>query len=548
MASALSGNDHGVVSRIGQVIHSFAAFVEKHKVLVVSCYSLLFLTICTLLAATRPMWYDEMATYYPAKLPTVGALVDFFWKALDMHTPAASLAVRGAIALFGDNPVAARLPMMLGFLVFSISIFIFVAARCPAVYALAAMIFPAVTLMFYYSTEMRCYGLVLGMAGLALVCWQAAADGRRRRLALAGLLVSLVGVVCCHYYAIFLWIPLGLAELTRTWIRKRIDWPIWSVLLASPLVLLVFLTPIRLARNTYAAGMFSKPHWSDIARSYQSLLGISDLPILGIAILCLLLGPRFSRAVPGWVAPPLADWVLAVSLSLLPAFVVPASFLTGAYFDRYSLSCAAGVAILLVFALCQAMRGDRFVATLLALGLLGWFVFKSVPQARAQAFENGGLSTPVGQSFRTAGWVRELERSQLPIAASGALFYMQLQYYAPGPVRRRVYYLADAQMELRYEGASSTDITLPRFRQALPLQVVDFHEFVSRTPHFLLCLDTAWPYWLSSALLDGGAQLRLLNQSDPFSVYEVNMPPQASPPVTTPGAGKDASGPTRRRK
>jgi hypothetical protein len=524
------------MSRLGQVVHGFAAIAERHKVLVVSCYSALFLTICAFLAATRPMWYDEMATYYPAKLPTVGALVDFFWKGLDMHTPLASLAVRGSIALFGDNPVAARLPMMLGFLVFSISIFVFVAQRCPAVYALAAMILPTVTLMFYYATEMRCYGLELGMVGVALVCWQAAADGRRRRAALVGLFVSLVGAVCCHYYAIFVWIPLGLAELTRTWIRKRIDWPIWSVLLASPLVLLVFLTPIRLARSAYAAGMFSKPHLSDIPRSYQSLLSISDLPLLGVAILCLVLAPRLSRAVPGWTRPPLPDWVLAAGLSLLPVFVVPGSYLTGAFFDRYVLSYVAGVAILLVFALSHAARGDRFVAAVLALGLLGWFVFKNVPQIRAQASENGGLSTPVGQSFRTAPWVHELEGSQLPIAASGALFFMQLQYYAPEAVRPRVNYLADEKMELRYEGATSTDTTLPRFRTVLPLQVVDYREFISRTPHFLLCLDTGWPHWLDFALLDSGAQVRLLNSSEPFFVYE----------VTAPAAGKDASGPTQR--
>jgi len=511
------------MSRIGRIIEWVAVTVERHKLLVVSCYSVVFLITCALLSATKLMWYDEMATYYPAKLPTAGAVVSFFWQVLDLHTPTASLAVRGAITLFGDNPVAARLPVVLGFLVCSICLFVFVVQRCPAVYAFAAMLLPALTGAFYYATEIRCYGIVLGLAGLALICWQAAADGRRRGPAIAGLFLSLASAVCCHYFAIFLWIPLGLAELTRSWIRKQIDWPIWSVLLSSPLVLLIFLHPIRLARAVYAGGMFAKPHLSNIPSSYQSLLSEAFVPLLGVALVYLLLAPRFSRPLPRWAGPALPECVLAATLSLIPFFAVPFCFLAGAFNDRYVLPCVAGAAIVLAFSLCQCLKGDHFVGVVLALIFLCWFVVKNEPVVKRQIVDNGGILTPPGRLFRTSSWSRELERSELPIAASGALFYMQLQHYASDQVRPRIFYLADEQMANRYEGASSTDTNLIRFRRALPLQVVDFHGFISQNSHFLVCADTEYKNWLTSALLDEGAHLQLRSRAEPFYVYEVTL-------------------------
>src|SRR5437899_813675 len=172
-------------SLVQWVLDGVESTVQKRKVLITIGFSLVFLLVCGLLSATKLMWFDEMATYYPAKLPTVSGLIDFFWQGLDVHTPTASLILRANMALFGDNPVANRIPVALGYLVMCLCIFVFVSRRCPAVYAAAAMIFPALSQVFYYATEIRCYGILLGLTGVALVCWQQAAEGRRRRLSIA---------------------------------------------------------------------------------------------------------------------------------------------------------------------------------------------------------------------------------------------------------------------------------------------------------------------------------------------------------------------------
>jgi len=132
------------------------------------------------------------------------------------------------------------------------------------------MIFPALTSVFYFATEMRCYGILLGLTGIALVCWQHAAEKRWRRASIAGLFLSLTGALCCHYYAVLLWVPFGLAELTRAKIARRIDKPVWAALLCSPLILVVFLPAIRAAKAAYGANFLveaiSRFHCGNLSR------------------------------------------------------------------------------------------------------------------------------------------------------------------------------------------------------------------------------------------------------------------------------------------
>ena len=513
-------------SLLERLVGKFAAAIERHKFLFVLLYSAMFLASCSLLSATKLLWYDEMAVYYPAKLPTVGALVDFFWTGLDVHTPTASLLLRGTMAVFGDGPVVDRIPFAIGYLICCICIFVFVARRCPGVYAAAAMIFPALTLMFYYATEIRCYALELGLTGIALVCWQETEGGKWRRLSIAGLFLSLTGAICCHYYAVFILVPFGLAQLTRGWTRKRIDWPVWFALALSPLVILIFLPAIRNAHSLYAGGMLAvHPHLGQIASSFLFVLSISNAPILGAIVACLLLAPVLSRGNPGkFEGAPAAEWVLAAGLGLLPVYVVPASLFIGAFHERYILPCIAGIAIFLALTLCRALKANRLVGSILLLSFLVWFGAKSLGEIRAQSATNGGLRTPLAQPLQNAGWMRELNSSGLPIAIAPAVFFMTLQQYAPDAARERIYYLADVEAARRLGDIPSNETNLLLFSRALPLRVVDFREFVSRHPHFLVCMESEHTNWLIPALLELNARLQLKIRSESYFVFEVTLP------------------------
>jgi hypothetical protein len=511
------------ISLVASLVCRFASSLERYKVLAVACYAAFFLLVCGLLSATKLLWYDELATYYPAKLPSSSAVIDYFQRGNDVHTPMASLAARVAMRLFGDGPVVDRLPFTLGYLIFCICIFVFIARRCPAVYAAAGMIFPALTLMFYYATELRPYGLVLGFAGLALVCWQAASDNILRPLSVAGLWLSLLSAMSCHYYAVFLLIPFTFAELTRTWIRKRIDWAVWSVLISSPAVLLIFLPAMHSALSIYPKEM-QPPHLGQILTTYLILLSISNAPILGAIIVCILLAPSLSCPQSGgFDRIPLPDWVLAGTLALLPVFTVPAALKLGAFNERYILPMVAGVAIVLMFGLARSLKGDPFVGAVLTLFFLFWFAGKTLPEVRKQMHENGGLNTPLGQRLRD-NWNRELEQSDLPVAVSPAPLFMQIQHYVSDASRARIYYVTDEQKARLYNDSPTNEINMIRFSRAVTLQVVGFQEFVNNHPHFLVYAESSRLHWLIPTLLERRAQVRLRKPSDSYPLFEVTMP------------------------
>ena len=508
-------------------VDGFAGAIEKHKTVFVACYSILFLAICGLTSAVKLMWFDELATYYPAKLPTVRALVDFFWDGLDVHTPTASLLVRGTMHLFGDGPVVDRLPFSAAYLAFCIFLFIFVARRCPTGYAAMAMIFPALTPTFYYATEIRCYALVLAFTGLALVSWQAAAEGRTRPLAVVGLFAGLAGTICSHYYGVFLCVPFAVAELTRTYIRKCVDWAVWAAVALSPSILLIFLPAIRNAAAIYRGHVTPLTNLDTFLESYRATLNIPKALILAASMVCLLAARRMFRAMPtSQLMLPLPEWVLAGAFFLLPLYIMPVSGFIGAFFARYVLACTAGGAILMAFFFCQYFQGSRHIGCALTLIFLVGFFVQRTTELRAMMRDNGGWSKPLGTTLHTASWSRELERSSLPIAAVPELFFMKFQHYASDAVRPRVYYPADEIMARRYGGFGGGDLNLLTMSHALSLQVLSFRDFVSQHPNFLMCVSTGeyTNAWLLHAVLEYGADVRLRSQSKPYYLFEVTMP------------------------
>ena len=133
------------------------------------------------------------------------------------------------------------------------------------------MLFPLVTGAYYYATEARPYGLVLGFSGLALLCWQAATEKDRRLLSLAGLAASLAAAISCHYHAVFVLAALGFAEAVRSRTLRRLDLPLWAALSLGVAPLLAFFPLIRRAIG-YSTTFWAKSRWMSAPEFYYSLL------------------------------------------------------------------------------------------------------------------------------------------------------------------------------------------------------------------------------------------------------------------------------------
>jgi len=159
-----------------------------------------------------------------------------------------------SIRIFGANTFALRLPALLGVLLMQGCLFVFVRRISSERAAVFAMGFPALTYVMGYSMEGRPYGLLLACFGVTMVCWQTAARGETgRTLALVTLSLALAVALNTHYFGVLLLGPLCVAELFRTFQRKRLDVAMLTSLAAGSMAIILVLPFMKAAKAYHQA-------------------------------------------------------------------------------------------------------------------------------------------------------------------------------------------------------------------------------------------------------------------------------------------------------
>jgi len=244
---ALSSSSGWLTSRADGLL----GWIERHPALVILGWSLLFFASTIVLAFQKLMWDDEFFSLYISNASDMSSLWAALMTGADQHPPLFYWITRVSLRLIDDQQLAIRVPAMLGFWLMGVSLFAFTARRTSVLGGLFVLLVALVTDLYYYASEGRGYGLALGFTAFALLCWQSAAESRQRVAWLVGLGIALAGAVGSHYYAGLVVVPLGLAELTRSWQRRRVDLPMWVALAAPAIPLLVFFPVIRAARRLF---------------------------------------------------------------------------------------------------------------------------------------------------------------------------------------------------------------------------------------------------------------------------------------------------------
>ena len=187
-------------NKLNHIAAEGAIRLEQWRASFLILFSLVFLLSAGLLAAAKILWNDEISTSLFARLPSLADITAGLRLGADSHPPLSFLLTRWSYALLGVNPVAARLPAILGYWVLTLSVFAFVRSRANALYAAAASSFLLITPLVAYAYEARPYGILLGLTGLSLLVWQRTcqARGGRRALLLAALALTLAAAVSAH--------------------------------------------------------------------------------------------------------------------------------------------------------------------------------------------------------------------------------------------------------------------------------------------------------------------------------------------------------------
>jgi hypothetical protein len=486
-------------------------FPERRPLILVGCISLIYFLVTGVLAVRKPFWNDELFTFYIARLPGIGDVWNALLSGAEQLPPLFFVATRAFITARGYSQLSFRIPEILGFWFMSLALFFFVRKRSSVTYGVIAMLVPLVTRAYYYAYETRPYGLVLGFSGLALLCWQAATEGRLRVLSIAGLWLSLAAAVSCHYYAVLCFIPIGLGELARTIARRRLDLFVWTALVGGLLPLAFFLPLIR-AGLEYSSKFWAKPNWVTPLGFFERLLEPAPLVLFAIPLIMALhslyapadrtdSARKTSRT-------SLHEITAAVGFTVLPLFsVLLAKLVTGAFTDRYAVAAVIGVSILLALSIAKVTQQSGTAALCITAVLLASFILS--------AFKTyGELSGIVQTETTTYQFLQKENSGALPLVIAGPHLFFELSHVAAQRGDElKLIYLADPALAVTYTHTDDVERGLLALKQYAPIDVRDFHHFCASHKQFLVYGYSEPFSWVIQELAGEGRSLSVKAQN-----------------------------------
>jgi hypothetical protein len=351
----------------------------------------------------------------------------------------------------------------------------------------------------------------LGFCGIMLVSWQAAAEFRHRRLALAGLACGAAGAVAVHFLAPLLLIPIGLGELERARVNRRLDWPIAIALLIG-LIPEVAMIPMVRAQRAFTGAFWASPSWIRLAGCYE-IIAAPGLVCLAAAVLLWLRRRSTSTAATG-CALPRYELITLLSFLCLPLILLAISPITHVLFYRYVLGIVFGPCILCGMLVYRLRRIWPPVAVAFAL------VMFAVLTAR----EVRDYSRPGPGNDLTADSMLNATAAQaLPVVLSSSHIFLATEGQPNQPPDPRLWYLADRQESIRVTGFDSDDITLLNLRPWAPIQVAGPRDFVASHPSFLFAVERGENNWVLQWARERGGAVRAEPDQGPFRLFRVDM-------------------------
>lgn len=426
--------------------------------LVVFVFSYLFMMWYR--AERKLFWFDEIFTLYISKLPDFQSVIEALKHGVDFNPPLFYVWVRFTESIFWDYPLGVRMPAIIGVGLLCLCLYRFVRIRTTVIGGIVACLFPLVTGALYYAYEARPHGIVAGLAGLALVCWQSAVDPHQAKCRiwwLGGMVTALACATLTHGYALVIFAPLALGEFVRNIIRKQIDYAVWGAFAIASTSMLVPFWMMHIVKQTLPATFWS-PKFMMVVESYQSNLGYGTLIIL-FAISLILYKGLFAGSLRAeeLSLSGLGKHELAACLGFIaiPFVVYLLSVVTGApQLARYSLTCVLGFSALIgVFVSSNTVLGLGFFVMLTTLIASNFLAFKY----------NTHISEPSsGSVVSTAKWeynehFKIMENSSdqlLPIAifVGSKWDFSPEFYYASSQLRQRLIVLYWDKPDLLKDG------------------------------------------------------------------------------------------------
>ncbi len=429
----------------------FSAIIERYWYIPALFITVGYFSDTVFRASRKLFWFDEIFTVYLARLPDWKSLWHVLLAGVDFNPPVLYILTRFSNSILGESQVSARLPEIIGFWIFCWCLLRFVWRRSSALGGLISMMFPMITLAYWYAYEARPYGIELAFCGIALLCWQAAADRDSARLGwLLGLGIGLAGGLLSHGYGFLVFLPLTLGEVARTFERRRMDWPVWITIAISSAAVLVLIPESRALKAIVIPGTVNHASMAALVANYIAYLKPAAYVAIGWLALMCFQGVK----IPIQVSAPGRNPRLYETLALLAFLAVPAcqalvAWLTGAPpIARYSICWIAGPACLL--GLASARRPVVALGTLLLI--VAQFGVNALKFKSGSILTEPSVAHPISTSlpaFRQRyRWMQEANNQTLPIALLNQFDFLPTAFYAPGNLVPRLTYVMPSKADL----------------------------------------------------------------------------------------------------
>jgi hypothetical protein len=486
--------------------------LDRHIRLVIVLFVLLFLASTIVQDIRKPMWVDELYTLYTSRQATAAEIYKATMDGCDSML-LYDMIVHTILPVVRIDELAVRLPSTLGYCCMIVFLLAYCRRRLPTAYAMAAALL-ACNAQLDYSTEGRCYGVVLGCAAGALLCWQYAVEGRHRILAIPLLALSAALMTAMHYYSIFFWIPLLLAEMARWRSSRKLDWAILAAMTPVLFVLALHYQLILAGAQSHKH-FYSPAEWSSIATCYidcfEKMMLCCIFPATVLAVFSTI--PDGRSAKQSSLIP--SEWVALGAFSLMPlCVIVLAIYTTHMFVSRYVLWALPGVAILLVALLCRVARG-RAVVGVSFLGLMVAYVAAAGVKHMLQKPE-----LTKGEAILES--LASLPNGTEPIVVADPHVFLELSYYADSRFQKRLVYPVSSALDLRYYGNDTNPIIFTALSHHTKLRIVPYDEVMAAHPRFVLAaLDINYMPW---HLIESGYRVVPIGSPKIPLLFEVEAP------------------------
>lgn len=467
----------------------------------------------------RLMWNDEFLSFYTDGATTFKQviLIQLHYP-ISLDPPTYHLLSHLCMEVLGRNAIALRLPALAGFLLFQLCLFFFVRRIASDRSAVLAMAVPLLTASFRYSVEGRPYGLLLGLYALALLCWQVATEGntgdRWRLLSLVGLASAIALAVTSHYFGVLILVPVSLAELTRTFVRKRLDVGVVTAIvvgMTSVAILFPFQHAVTMYRRHY---YITGVNIHDISQGYRELfVRYTTWPMVlqkmaagvMVALALTLAYAAYRRFKHRPATEHVCTWMALGGLALLPFFgYLFGRFVTHTMEVRYVIAALIAFAATFGIVLERKLRSNAFYYSALALVTAAALAINAhnILQERntSSAIMASLYPSPALASALAANTDAHLYEQSL------GNFFVD-SYYTPDlNLRSRITLLYNAPREISFLQHDTYSIAAANLQHFTALPVVNYDQVAATPgPHLVIQWQDGWNWTDKAAALENAS-------------------------------------------